>query len=100
MPPLRAGRPVWLTRNPSHQTPVYPTLQGHVEVDVAIVGGGMTGGAIAAVFSAAGIRVGLVEAGRVGRGSTSASTALLLQEPDLGLAELGAHHGAARARRI
>lgn len=96
--PLRLGTPVWLDRRSRRQT--YQSLRGHHEVDVAIVGGGITGSAVAALFAMAGIRIGLVEAALVGRGSTAASTALLLREPDLGLRDLGRRYGAARARRI
>ena len=75
-------------------------LVGHNEADVVIVGGGMTGSTIAAMFAAAGVRVALVEAALIGCGSTVASTALLLREPDLGLGDLGRRYGARRARRI
>lgn len=95
---LRVGAPVWLAGRPRRQT--YPSLHAPCEVDVAIVGGGITGAAVAALFARAGVRVGLVEAALVGRGSTAASTALLLREPDLGLRDLGRRYGAAKARRI
>jgi glycine/D-amino acid oxidase-like deaminating enzyme len=65
-----------------------------------IVGGGVTGSAIATLFASAGIRVTLVEAELVGHGSTAASSALLLRELDAGLADLGRRYGAARAKRI
>jgi glycine/D-amino acid oxidase-like deaminating enzyme len=95
---LRLGRPVWLERRA--RTQAYPSLRGHLEVEVAIVGGGITGALAAALFARAGVRVGLVEADLMGRGSTAASTALLLREPDLGLKDLRHRYGAARARRI
>ncbi len=60
----------------------------------------MTGAVIAHTFAAAGVSVALLEAGRVGRASTAASSALLLQEPDLGLTQLIRRCGAARATRI
>ena len=60
----------------------------------------MTGAGIAHVFAEAGIRVVVVEAGRVGRGSTAASTALLMQETDTSLGDLEGRYGRARARRI
>jgi glycine/D-amino acid oxidase-like deaminating enzyme len=97
---LRLGRPVWLERDDRRQTQTYQSLSGHSEVEVVIVGGGMTGSTVASVFAKAGVRVGLVEAALVGRGSTAASTALLLREPDLGLTDLGRRYGAAKARRI
>ena len=42
----------------------------------------------------------LVEGARIGRGSTSASTALLMQEPDEDFTVLARHYGTARAARI
>jgi glycine/D-amino acid oxidase-like deaminating enzyme len=67
---------------------------------VAIVGGGITGAVVAQRFVAAGVGVALIEAQLVGRGSTAASSALLLQEPDQGLWELTRRHGRAAGRRI
>ena len=55
---------------------------------------------IAAVFADAGLRVTVLEASRAGLGSTAASTALLLQEPDYSLAALGRLYGSSRARRL
>ena len=78
----------------------YPMLRGRRAVDAVVVGGGITGALIALEFASAGISVCLLEAARVGRGSTSASSALLLQEPDRSLADLARRHGAAASRRI
>ena len=97
---LRSGRPVWLEGNGARARPSYPPLQGHKNVDVVIVGGGMTGALVATVFASAGVSVAVLEASRVGLGSTAASTALLLREPDLALGELGRRYGPRRARRI
>jgi glycine/D-amino acid oxidase-like deaminating enzyme len=100
MTSLRSGRPVWLGRHTGGRTQTYPLLRGHYDADVAIIGGGITGGAIANMFAGAGVRVAVVEAALVGRGSTAASTALLLRELDSGLDDLGRRYGAAKARRI
>jgi glycine/D-amino acid oxidase-like deaminating enzyme len=67
---------------------------------VVIVGGGMTGTLIALTFAAEGIPVILLERGWVGCGSTSASSALLLQEPDHGLADLARRYGRTASRRL
>jgi glycine/D-amino acid oxidase-like deaminating enzyme len=98
MLPLRLGPSFWLDRHT--QAPLFPTLHRDLRVDVAIVGGGLTGAAIAWRFAEAGVRVALVEARRIGRGSTAASTALLMQEPDVDLRELARRYGKARARRM
>jgi glycine/D-amino acid oxidase-like deaminating enzyme len=96
---LRVGTPIWLVGGPPRGRR-YPTLIGNHEADVAIVGGGMTGAGIAHEFTAAGLRVVLVDADLVGRGSTAASTALLMQETDEELGSLAKRYGAKRAARI
>jgi glycine/D-amino acid oxidase-like deaminating enzyme len=78
----------------------YPSLSGNHVTSVAIVGGGMTGALVAHAFASAGISTVLLEASAVGHGSTAASSALLLQEPDLELTELTARYGARISRRI
>jgi glycine/D-amino acid oxidase-like deaminating enzyme len=99
-PALRSGQPVWL--RPGSRPPAirYPALRGHHHADVAIVGAGMTGAMIAEAFARAGTRVAVVEAVQAGCGSTAASTALLLQEPDYDLGALARLHGTAAARRM
>ena len=51
-------------------------------------------------FAREGISGGPVGSGCVGCGSTAASSALLLQEPDRGLAHLAERYGRAASRRI
>jgi glycine/D-amino acid oxidase-like deaminating enzyme len=67
---------------------------------VAVVGGGITGAAIAWRFAEAGISVVLLEAAHIGRGSTAASTALLMQEPDADFRQLARRYGEEQARRV
>ena len=97
-PVLRSGRTIWLgrTKPPAR----FPLLRGHHATEVAIVGGGLTGAMIAETFTRHGVDVALVEASRIGQGSTAASTALLLQEPDYDLAALTERFGRRRAKRI
>ena len=97
-PVLRRGRTIWLGRREPSTS--YPRLRGRQEAEVAIIGGGMTGAMTAEAFTRAGADVIVVEAARVGHGSTAASTALLLQEPDWDLESLSRKYGARRARRI
>ena len=96
---LRLGQPVWL-RDTATAKRRYPTLAGKHETSVAIVGGGMTGALVAHAFASAGISTTLLEGSLVGRGSTAASSALLLQEPDLELMELAQRYGLRTSRRI
>ncbi|MFD2643208.1 NAD(P)/FAD-dependent oxidoreductase [Pseudomonas japonica] len=48
----------------------YPTLQGTVEVDVAIIGGGFTGVASAVELAERGLKVAIVETNRIGWGAS------------------------------
>lgn len=49
---------------------IYPELEGHHRVDVAIVGGGLTGVASAVELAERGYKVALVEANRIGFGAS------------------------------
>ena len=89
---LRLGLPVWMNHTRG-RTQRYASLSGNHETSVAIVGGGMTGALVAHAFASAGIATTVVEADLVGRGSTAASSALLLQEPDLELRQLEERYG-------
>jgi glycine/D-amino acid oxidase-like deaminating enzyme len=97
---LRIGVPLWLALGPRHQGSHYPSLNGDLAVDIVIVGGGLTGAALAWMFAAANVRVALLEAARVGRGSTAASSALLMEEPDKDYGELTRLYGPAATKRI
>lgn len=98
MAKLRIERSYWTARE--RRRPRYPACRGEVTVDVAIVGGGITGAAVAWRFAASGVRIAVIEADRVARGSTAASTALLMQEPDKDFHELSRRFGSRAARRI
>jgi glycine/D-amino acid oxidase-like deaminating enzyme len=100
MAKLRMGRPLWLDRLEQPPRRRHPTLRHSMTVEVAIVGGGVTGAAVAWLFANAGIRVALLDAALVGHGSTVASTALLMQEPDSDFSDLAARYGPRRATRI
>ena len=80
---LHYGVPYWLDCVPRNGTPCYPKHKAHLDVDVAIVGGGLTGCATAYVFSAAGVRVGLFETDHLAAFNTGHSLGLLLQEPQV-----------------
>ncbi len=96
---LRFGTSYWLDAFGASRRRL-PSLRGTHDADVAIVGGGVTGCAVAYLFAKAGARVVLLERARIGRGSTAASTALLMQEPDVDFTALSDRYGRAAARRI
>jgi glycine/D-amino acid oxidase-like deaminating enzyme len=95
---LRLGELYWLDQErPARARRAVAT---DLEADVAIVGGGVTGCMVAYFLARSGARVVLVEAERIGHGSTAASTALLMQEPDTDVGELTARLGRAAARQV
>ena len=96
---LRYGRPYWLDRL-SRPLPRYPYLRGTHLADVVVVGGGVTGCACAYLLARHRVRTMLLEAQRIGHGSTAASTALLMQEPDVDFRDLAKRYGNRAAAHI
>lgn len=72
------------------ETEPFPMLQNDLVVDVAIVGGGITGMTAAMALKKAGKKVALFEARQVGRGSTGDSTGNLYVSTDQHLASIEA----------
>lgn len=71
---LKSGYPYWAVKNGLMHA--FPRLEGDVQCDVVVVGGGITGGLIADELHRHGHDVVVVEQRDVGWGSTAASTAL------------------------
>lgn len=82
------------------KTACLPTLQADLKVDVAIVGGGITGLTAAMRLVEAGKRVAILEAHKAGDGSTGNSTGNLYATLDLGLATLEQERDAGTVRRV
>ncbi|MFL6754880.1 MAG: FAD-dependent oxidoreductase, partial [Sphingomicrobium sp.] len=55
--------------------PQFPQLEGEIDVDVAIIGGGIVGVSAARFLKDQGMTVALVEARRVGQGVSGKATA-------------------------
>lgn len=92
------GRSPWVDRHPKSRIPVYPRYRGTLEVDVAIVGGGLTGCATAYACSAAGLKVALFEAERVARGATAACSGWVTDDPPAQFVALSTALGRRTAR--
>ena len=75
------ARSPWVTGLPKSHVPSHPRLRGPIETSVAIVGGGLTGCATAYAFAAAGVKVALVEHGRVGGGSAGSALGWIAADP-------------------
>ena len=80
--------------------PIYPVLAGTLDVQAAIIGGGLTGAATAYACAAAGVRVALLEAGRIGHGASGRSAGLILQSPAQPFVDMERAHGRRDARAI
>jgi glycine/D-amino acid oxidase-like deaminating enzyme len=84
----RYGRSPWIDQFPPSRVPSYPVLRDRIDTEVVVVGGGLTGCATAYAFAAAGIRVALVEAGRIGRGNSGGSAGWLADDPGASFVEV------------
>jgi len=96
----RYGVPYWLDRFPKARQPSYPRHRGALDVQVAILGGGLTGCSAAYAFAAAGIRVALIEGNRIGQGGSASCPGLLRLEPAVPFDALKAQHGLRAARHL
>lgn len=82
----------------AREAPPAEPLRGEVEVDVAIIGGGMVGVVAARLLKDRGQRVAVVEAGRAGHGVTGRSTAKVTAQHANYLQRIEGQHGAEAAR--
>ena len=80
--------------------PAYPSLDHDIEVDVVVVGGGVTGITAAYLLRQEGARVALIERDRLGLGDTSRTTAHLTYVTDSRLHELAEQIGQRRRQSI
>lgn len=82
------------------RAPSYPRFRGDRAADVVVIGAGLTGCAVAYAAAAAGFDTLLLEAARVGHGSTSRSGGFLSQDPGPSFRDVAAAHGLKNARRV
>jgi glycine/D-amino acid oxidase-like deaminating enzyme len=80
--------------------PSYPRQRGPIQTEVAIVGGGLTGCATAYALAAAGVKVALVEAATIGRGSTEREAGWVADDPGVGFGEIERALGRRAARHV
>src|SRR5437899_5828867 len=95
----RYGRSPWVDRFPQSRMPSHPRHRGHLETDAFIVGVGLTGCSTAYACAAAGIKVALLEADRIGRGSTGSAAGWVADEPGVPFMEVERALGLRAARR-
>jgi glycine/D-amino acid oxidase-like deaminating enzyme len=92
--------PIWLDRYPKSRRPSHPRFHGHLDTDVIVVGGGLTGCACAASFAAAGVKTVLLEADRLGAGASAGSLGLIREDFDGSFQATAAAHGLRAARTL
>jgi glycine/D-amino acid oxidase-like deaminating enzyme/nitrite reductase/ring-hydroxylating ferredoxin subunit len=86
----------WVATTPVTSFPTYPG--GDLKVEVAVVGGGITGLTTALLLQQAGASVAVVEAGRIARGVTGFTTAKVTSLHGLTYAKLASTFGQDGAR--
>ncbi len=89
--------PHWIDSVP---LPRFPKLDKDIEVDVAIVGGGITGITAAYLLKSAGRKVAVVERARCATIDTGHTSAHLTAFPDMRLSEIKRSFGADAARAV
>ena len=80
----------------THAFPEFPTINCDIEVDVVVVGAGLTGITTAYLLKQEGARVALIERDRVAAGDTSRTTAHLTYVTDTRLHQLATPSGKPR----
>ena len=98
MPSIRYGISPWLGAVPVKKRPEFPSFRGHITHPVVILGGGMSGAMTAYACAAAGLKVILLEAERVGLGGTGYATGLMSGESSESYRDVEARAGK-QARR-
>jgi glycine/D-amino acid oxidase-like deaminating enzyme len=98
MPRTRYGISPWIHQFPDSRRPDFPRAKGEFDAPVAIIGGGLTGCAVAYACAAAGIRSVVIEAGRIGQGSSGRSAGLLLPDAGPPFRDIVQAHGLRAAR--
>ncbi|MFP3900385.1 MAG: FAD-dependent oxidoreductase [Acidimicrobiia bacterium] len=88
-------RSVWIATS---EAPEHPPLAGDLNVDVAVIGAGITGLTTALLLQRRGASVAVVEAERVGAGTTGHTTGKVTSQHGLTYASLVDRHGERLAR--
>jgi glycine/D-amino acid oxidase-like deaminating enzyme/nitrite reductase/ring-hydroxylating ferredoxin subunit len=94
-PVSEPGRSLWVRTAEGRE---FPALEDDLAVEVAVVGGGITGLSVAQLLVEEGLDVAVIDAGRVGRGVTAGTTAKISSLHGLVYAKLQSSFGAEGAR--
>ena len=91
----RRNRTYWIE---TAEVPSFPKLHGDLNVDIAIIGGGIVGITTARLLKDEGLKVAVIEARRVGQEVTGKSTAKVTSQHGLGYQTIAQKFGEDRAR--
>jgi glycine/D-amino acid oxidase-like deaminating enzyme len=94
---LRTGRSVWEQRRAAPVS--HKPLNRDIETDVLVIGAGITGAMVADALRDSGLRIAVVDRRGPAKGSSTASTALVLYEIDVPLTKLARKIGQRNAQR-
>src|SRR5580765_981151 len=76
------GARYWAERTPENRRKSHPKFRGTHIADVVVIGGGLTGCAMAYAIAKAGFDVVLLEAERLAAGATAGGLGAILPQPD------------------
>src|SRR5689334_1842306 len=76
------GARYWAERTADNRRRFFPAFRGSRTADVVVIGGGLTGCAIAYAVAKAGFNVIVLEAGRLASGATAGGVGAILPQPD------------------
>ncbi|HXG87559.1 MAG TPA: FAD-binding oxidoreductase [Vicinamibacterales bacterium] len=100
MPRTQYGVSPWVDAFPKTRRPNYPRFRGTESYSAVIVGGGLTGCLTAYAFAAAGVKVALLEADRLGLQGAGRGPGVLHGEPAASYRDVEARHGRKAARGL
>lgn len=88
------NQPLWLT---TVSIPSYPALTQDIDADICIVGAGITGITLAYQLRSSGLKIVLIDAGKILHGTTAHTTAKLTAQHDICYRDLIKNFGAYNA---
>ena len=77
----------------------YPTLEKDIKVDIAIIGGGITGITTALLLKNEGFKIALIEADKIAQGTTGHTTAYVTSQHDIIYSNLISRMGFKKAKQ-
>jgi glycine/D-amino acid oxidase-like deaminating enzyme len=96
----RLGASPWIEQIPKRRRPDFPRFRGTDSYSAVIIGGGLAGSMTAYAFAAAGVRVALLEADRVGLLGGGRGPGVLQGEAAPSYREVETRHGRKAARAM